>query len=214
MICPEDSVFHCKTSSKRFFCFWVYESNIIFSRIFVLEKCVVSSHSLDDKDGGLPCWHIGCTRNHMVHSEGILSGGPDLFGFSQVFSVHQDVSQSESPLESELCFLHGVESCFMNSKTCLRHACECANDAWEADSGVRDGVVDVPDEDNFVLVDAAVGLPVEVAHGVKFSALSLGPPGGHEGAMNTFPVHEVLEVLDQCEHVVFYEIDEMRILDP
>lgn len=127
--------------------------------------------------------------------------------------MHQDISKPESPLEAQFSFFHRVQACFVDGEASLGHSRECSDDAWKANGRMRNGVFDIPDKDDFILVDAAVGLPVEVSHGVEFSALRFGAPGGHEGAMDSFPVHEVFEVLDDGEKVVFDEVKEMWVLN-
>ena len=42
----------------------------------------------------------------------------------------------------------------MNCQACLRHASQCSDDGGESYGCVRDGALDLPNEDHFMFIDS------------------------------------------------------------
>lgn len=78
---------------------------------------------------------------------------------------------------------------------------------------MRNCVFDVPNEDDLVLVDSCICLPIEISHCVKFTPLGPGSPGSHERTVNSLFVHKILENSHECEEVIFDVIQEVRVLN-
>ena len=77
-----------------------------------------------------------------------------------------------------------------------------------------DGVLDFPHEDQLVLIEASIGSPVKIAHGVEFSSFGLGSPSCHERAMNSPLVHESGKYLGQFKEIIFDKIEHGWVGDP
>ena len=90
----------------------------------------------------------------------------------------------------------------MDSQTCPRHACQGPKHPWEPQSGMGDSARDVEHCDQFVFVDASVGLPVQVSHRVKFAIFGAIAPHCEERAVDSKSLDEFLDNFNGPEIVV------------
>jgi hypothetical protein len=166
VVSPKDCILHGIASPERLLRLGIGKINAVLSWIFISIPGSVVPHRLHHESWSLACHDISGTSYHKVHSESIFSLNPYLFSLSQVASIHHNVLKTKRPLEAKLGFPLGIETGLMNSESCLRHAGECPDYAWEPNSSERDGVLDFPNKDNLILIESEIGQPVEIAHGI------------------------------------------------
>jgi hypothetical protein len=101
----------------------------------------------------------------------------------------------------------------VDCKARLGHTRQCSNDPREANSGMRDSSLDLPDKDEFVLVHSSILLPVQIAHRVKLASFGPRAPNRHEGTVNSLLIEEISDGLRNLKHVVLDVVEKTRIAD-